>query len=346
MQESMEMKKKLVGVLLIISFFYCKEKERNIDYDKLNLIEKINDSLIKESIRDIDFDVPPINIKAYTLDDDNFWVTSSMVDAKYMDSFCSYKSYHLQREYNILSKTNNEKVNQLEVYVNDDKYKWNREKANEEFLSIDISDESIKPWRELYVGMHLDSLLGYLKNEEYHKDYGVINVYSKNFTSKFYFENDTVNKIIVERNCFLDLQRSLFNNNNLDSLFRLSYRTLPNYLEADFNGDGKEDVVYLVKEIKSGKVGLIFFHKDNLYFIVGAGTKFGFEWDDMSWLDKLTLDDNKQQYEMVIDEETSDIIGEKAITIPNTGVGIREEEGSGGLLYFKDGKYKYLHQGD
>ena len=58
------------------------------------------------------------------------------------------------------------------------------------------------------------------------------------------------------------------------------------------------------------------------------------------------MDKNKIQYEMLIDEETSDIIGEKEITIPNIGIRIREEEGSGGLLYFEKGEYKYLHQGD
>ncbi|WOD43657.1 hypothetical protein [Hwangdonia lutea] len=139
--------------------------------------------------------------------------------------------------------------------------------------------------------------------------------------------------------------KQLLKINNLDSIYALSNKVSPNFLKADFNGDNKEDIAFLVEELKSKKIGLIFFHSNDSYFILGAGIKFNDDLDDMNWLDILKLDNNKIQYKMLFDEETFDIIGDKEVIIPNIGISIREEEGSGGLLYFKEGSYKYLHQG-
>jgi len=333
--------------LLILVSFYCKQKEKEVVVpieNKLTDIKK--DSILEILESKINFNLPPISIKDYTLNDEEFWVTSSMIDSKYLDTFCNYKDFHLQRGYNILSKTNDEKVNQLEVYVKDDYYKWNREKATEEFFSIIIRDESIKVWNELFVGMHKDSLIDYVKYEDYHEDFEVIDVYSKDFTSIFYFANNIIKEIKIFRNCSVDLQKQLFKNNNLDSLYLLSNKITPNSLKADFNGDGKEDLVYLVEEIESKKMGLIFFHKSDLFFIIGGGIEFNSRWDDMNWLDILEIDKNKEQYETVFDSVTFDVIGDKSLAIPNIGLRIREIEGSGGLLYFEKGSYKYLHQGD
>jgi len=147
----------------------------------------------------------------------------------------------------------------------------------------------------------------------------------------------------VKKDCIS--KKQLLKNNNLNSVYTLSNKVSPNYLKADFNGDDKEDIVFIIEEIKSNKIGLIFFHSIDSYHIVGAGIKFNDDLNDMNWLDILKLDNNKIQYEMLFDEETFDVIGDKEVVIPNIGISIWEEEGSGGILYFKEGNYKYLHQG-
>ncbi len=153
---------------------------------------------------------------------------------------------------------------------------------------------------------------------------------------------DTINEVVIERDVYLER----FKNTELDSLYEISNKIHPNYLKADFDGDGKDDIVYLIKEKQSGKIGLIFLHQNNLVYVIAAGNEFNSQWDEMNWLAIFELDNNKVQYEMLIDEETSDIIGDKEVIIPNIGIRIREDEGSGGLLYFEKGEYKYLHQGD
>ena len=348
-QESIiEMKRLIIYNILLICVFSCKNKNQE-RVEEIEVVEIIKDSVVKKVIPNINFNKPPIKIKDYTLNDKGFWVTSSMIDAKYLkDSFCSYKNYNLQRRYNVISKSNSRIKNQLEVYVSDDEFKWNREKANEEFFSMKINDEAIKLWNQLYVGMHKDSLLSFIKFKEYHEDFGSYVVYSDKYESNFYFENDTIQKIeIKRRNCqeLSDLNEYLVQN-KLDSLYKISYEIIPNYLKADFDGDGKEDITLLIKEIQTKKIGLVFIHKNNSYFTVGAGEEYKANNDDLNWIDILKLDLDKDQHETIIDEETHDILGDKSITIPNIGISIREIEGSGGLLYFSGSKYEYLHQGD
>lgn len=149
----------------------------------------------------------------------------------------------------------------------------------------------------------------------------------------------------IKNNSLLSFD-DLFKKNGLNNFYQVSNKISPNFLKADFDGNKIEDVVFLIEEKNSGKIGLIFFHSENSYFIVGAGKNFNDRWDDMNWLDILELDSNGLQHETLFDKDTSDVIGDKTVIIPNVGISIREEEGSGGLLYFSEGKYKYLHQGD
>ncbi len=337
-----------ITFVLLLTCFSCKEKQKESPISKeINVIEIEKDALEKKVISSIDFNEVPISIKDFTLNGKEFWVTSSMINTKNIDStLCEYKDYHLIRGYNILNKKNDEIINQLNVFVVDNDNKWNRKKAKEEFLSFDVNDESIKLWKVLSVGMLKNSLLEKLQNVEYHEDFGLITVYSKIFEVNFYFQSDIINKIKINRRCLNYSKQQLLKINDLDSIYILSNKLSPNYIKADFNGDKKEDVAYLIEEIESKKVGLIFFHDINSYFVVGAGVKFNDDLDDMNWLDILELNNNKIQNEMLFDDKTFDIIGDREVIIPNIGISIREEEGSGGLLFFKEGKYNYLHQGD
>lgn len=150
----------------------------------------------------IDFNDPPIIIKEITLNENAFWTTSLMVTIKPKDSVCLFKDYTLKRIYNIVSKNRNEEMHELVVYVKNDKFKWNREKAYEELESFSVTDKSIKLWDSVFVGMKVDDLITLIELEEYHKDYNAILLYSKVFKSKFYFDlNNNITKIDVKRIC-------------------------------------------------------------------------------------------------------------------------------------------------
>ncbi|MFD0962789.1 hypothetical protein [Pseudofulvibacter geojedonensis] len=135
----------------------------------------------------------------------------------------------------------------------------------------------------------------------------------------------------------------------LSDKYLLSSQIEPNILTADFNGDGKDDKVTIIQEKASQKIGLLFQHSDGSHYIVGAGKVFTDDgWDDMNWLGVFEIDRNKKQEEFIYSEsnESEELFEIKEIKIPNIGVVIREEEGSGGLLYFNGKEYQYLHQGD
>jgi len=162
---------------------------------------------------------------------------------------------------------------------------------------------------------------------------------------------DSLKSVPLNKNLKLESDKGLIehflNINDLNSLYEISKKVTPNILKTDFNGDGKLDVVSIVKEMSTEQLGLIFFHSKNEYYVIGAGKEFTQDgWDDMNWLGVFELDHSKKQVITVFDEETYDIIDEKEVLIPNVGVRIGEKEGSGGLLYFNGKEYNYLHQGD
>lgn len=148
-----------------------------------------------------DLNEPPIKIKKIVLNTELFDVTSGITDAKYLDSFCKFKDYHLERNYNLVSKIKDETFSYLKVYVKDDKYKMSRRYANEVFQSIDINYKYLKVWSTFRVGMTLDDLMGYISAEEYHSDFGKVVVYSKEFKSEFFHENSVVTRIVIQRRC-------------------------------------------------------------------------------------------------------------------------------------------------
>ena len=49
----------------------------------------------------------------------------------------------------------------------------------------------------------------------------------------------------------------------------------PSYLEADFDGDKKQDVAVLIRNKSSGKIGIAVVLRDKGITILGAGTPFG-----------------------------------------------------------------------
>lgn len=131
-----------------------------------------------------------------------------------------------------------------------------------------------------------------------------------------------------------------------ESTFERTYKLLPSFLEEDFSGDGTVDIAIFVSKISDDKKGILFlFGEDDKMFISGAGNSFGPGGDDFKWADYWELFTESKTYETTF-LENGDIDGSREVTLEYPAISIREEEGSGGLIYFNGEKFIWIHQGD
>jgi hypothetical protein len=79
--------------------------------------------------------------------------------------------------------------------------------------------------------------------------------------------------------------RIAFANSPLAKRYQLSAHINPFYLHGDFDGDGQQDTVILLKERATGKNGIAIYHgKANQLVIIGAGRDWGDGGDDFPGL--------------------------------------------------------------
>ena len=144
-----------------------------------------------------------------------------------------------------------------------------------------------------------------------------------------------------------------FEHHKLGDQLELKTFLSPGYLEADFNGDGVNDITATVIEKKSKKIGLIIIYgKTNEYMIFGAGKKIGKpgfdESDNLDWIRGWEVFKHSFAYETKFDN--GDIVGSikrklnhKAISIWSVEDG---EPLAGGIITFTGKKYIWIHQGE
>src|SRR6476660_3025838 len=78
----------------------------------------------------------------------------------------------------------------------------------------------------------------------------------------------------------------LFKSTGLNRQYDISSPLKPSYLRGDFDGDGKPDVAVLIKQKKSGKLGIAVCHSStNKILLIGAGTALGNGGDNFDWMD-------------------------------------------------------------
>jgi hypothetical protein len=136
----------------------------------------------------------------------------------------------------------------------------------------------------------------------------------------------------------------------LDQRYELKGYLKPAYLEADFNGDGIEDIASLVLDKKTKKEGILLIHGGtSQYFVFGAGTKFGNGSDDFKWAGGWQIYKKKIAYEMLFDNDGG-MSGSKKIKLKRQSVFIYDledgEPNSGGIIYWAGKKYIWIHQGE
>ena len=124
--------------------------------------------------------------------------------------------------------------------------------------------------------------------------------------------------------------------------FQQSDFLTPNFLEIDFNGDGKTDTAISI--VNEDKFGIAFLLKDDSVFVVGAGNSFGSGGDNFSWADEWEVFEKEKTYQITF-KENGDIDGEEEVLLENPAISIRQSEGSGGLIYFNGEKFIWIHQG-
>jgi hypothetical protein len=131
-----------------------------------------------------------------------------------------------------------------------------------------------------------------------------------------------------------------------EQAFDRSFKLSPSFLEADFSGDGTIDIVISVSKKSDAKKGVLFLLAENdLMFLAGAGNSFGSGGDNFDWADSWEIFDERLTHETTF-LENGDVDGEREVKLDHAAISIREDEGSGGLIYFNGEKLISIHQGD
>ncbi|MGV3540563.1 MAG: hypothetical protein ACO1OQ_12190 [Rufibacter sp.] len=116
----------------------------------------------------------------------------------------------------------------------------------------------------------------------------------------------------------------------------------PEFLSADFNGDGFSDTAYAI--ILDNKKGIRISHGNTTdEFVIGAGKDFGNGGDDFDWVENWNIVKEKSTYEVTF-KENGDIDGGREVKLDHTAFYIGAEEVGGATIAWKDGKYVWIHQ--
>jgi hypothetical protein len=120
---------------------------------------------------------------------------------------------------------------------------------------------------------------------------------------------------------------------------------LTEILQDDFNGDGILDKSEFRKE--NGKSGLLVIDgKSNDTVIIGLGKKFA-HMDNFNWVDHWGILRDRTTYEILF--ENNEISGDTIVALENPSIILRQDgddESGGGVITYKDGTYKWIHQSD
>jgi hypothetical protein len=143
---------------------------------------------------------------------------------------------------------------------------------------------------------------------------------------------------------------NVFKINGLDKKYELYSFLKPDFLEADFNGDGSKDVAVVIIQKSTKRKGILIIHsKSNDYFVFGAGTSFGDDstYTDYSWADHWEIYSKKYADVPQFDKTSGDILESHKVKIPHLGILIKNDEmGAGCIIYWTGKKYAWVHQGE
>jgi len=142
-----------------------------------------------------------------------------------------------------------------------------------------------------------------------------------------------------------------FNKQGLNKNYILLNSNKSSFLEADFNGDNKNDIAIQILDIKTKKRGVLIINAgQNQYYIFGAGKKFFKEnFDNTNWLSGWKIYKKRTAYESQFNSD-GDEMSSKSIRLKYPAIYIYAlEDGddyAGQLIYWNGTQYISMHQGE
>ncbi len=134
--------------------------------------------------------------------------------------------------------------------------------------------------------------------------------------------------------------------NKFAGKYDLAKYVTPQFLEADFSGDKKNDLAIPIERKTDQKKGLlILFAGSNHVFVIGAGFAFENAGDDFKWATTWSIINDKVTYEITF-KPNGEVDGKREMTLERPAIRMTEEEGSGGLIYFNGKKFIWIQQRD
>lgn len=92
-------------------------------------------------------------------------------------------------------------VGKLTVYAKDDINGWRFDNQTDKFARIELKTNRIKVWDEICVGLSKSQLLGFLEPYDIEASDSIIRARLGNYSTEFVILGDTVNRLMIERNC-------------------------------------------------------------------------------------------------------------------------------------------------
>jgi hypothetical protein len=131
----------------------------------------------------------------------------------------------------------------------------------------------------------------------------------------------------------------LFRSTGLDRQYDFSSHLKPSFLRGDFDGDGKPDIAMLVKQRKSGMIGIAVCHSStNQIQLIGAGTEVGNGGDNFDWMDIWNVTPKASAARRV---------GKAAAALlKGDALHVEKSESASALIYWNGKKYVWRQQGD
>jgi hypothetical protein len=123
-----------------------------------------------------------------------------------------------------------------------------------------------------------------------------------------------------------------------DSRFVAATHVNPCVLFGDFDGDGHTDLATLVRERKSGKVGIAVAIQDGKVHVLGAGSELGNGGDDFGWLD--------HWYTFTQGPVTPGAGEGVPPALRGDAIHVEKSESASALLFPSSGGFEWYQQGD
>jgi hypothetical protein len=128
-------------------------------------------------------------------------------------------------------------------------------------------------------------------------------------------------------------------NGLLAKKYEVSFRLNPFFLPGEFDGDGKTDIAFLVKQRSTGKLGIAMVSgATDKVTVLGAGTAIGNGGDDFEWMDSWQVYSKDRATREANETSVPHLRGDALL--------VSKSEAASALIYWNGKRYVWLQQGD